>query len=654
MALADPATMDTISSQHPSPPVVKSCKVCTALEKLFADDDVQIQLEKDEIYDQSCTQHDPLFCWIERNYYEYLDRLEKARNYHIVADTNYSFGTILFFRLSGGIPRLWVYSRMDPEWVDLGIVREWMERCSEEHESKRQNPNEKHVSPAWLIDTKDDCLVSGKDNRPFVALSYRWGSSAGQQIDKDTFEQLKNPSSLSRNNMFVTATVQDAIHTVRTIGGRYFWVDAICIAPENEEQLAEKLQLMGDIYASAKLTIVALDGDSSTGIVGLRSQSSLRSLSNIFPWQDGRSVRVRQLPSLSVQNEVVSKYFQRGWTLQEYALSQRRLIFEFNVLLNEYNNRQLTYPEDAFPAVNGLLTYLESFSFEYGSLFGLPRAVFDAALMWSYDIDADGIDVHTRFGLRRREPSERRHSVLPDTHLPSWSWIGWKGDRVRMLDTEAQFQWSGWYLDSGSGQLANSMRPSVITTPITDKQPIPRYPTVYNESSVISYDTELVPKVCSGKHGTMPKLGHDPFISCRMRRACFGDLRAHHHSKQVWMYTQLCLFDKQKRLCGWLQLPKDEDSLRFPGADCGRMPLAVRDTFRNPFPERNQLLELVANCRRKFPDSKFGEKWVHWEDFYGVLWVKWIERVAYRRACGYVQKELWEEQDLEDVDLILD
>ncbi|EXM28917.1 hypothetical protein FOTG_05187 [Fusarium oxysporum f. sp. vasinfectum 25433] len=339
MALADLATMDTINSQHPSPPVIKSCKVCTALEELFADDDVQIQLEKDEIYYQSYTQHNLLFYWIERNYCEYLDRLEKARNYHIVADTNYSLGTVLLFRLSGGISRLWVYSRMgisygtykvlhskispekkqkncsssvlDPEWVDLGIVREWMERCSEEHESKCQNPNEKHVSPAWPIDTKDDCLVS---------------------------------------------------------------------APENEEQLAEQLQLMGGIYASAKLTIVALDGDSSTGIVGLRSQSSPRSLSNIFPWQDGRSVRVRQLPSLSVQIEVVSKYFQRGWTFQDYTLSQRRFIFgdqqihwqcscatwheglprledpihiltfpnikngwpgfeEFNVLLNEYNNR---------------------------------------------------------------------------------------------------------------------------------------------------------------------------------------------------------------------------------------------------------------------------------------------------------------------------
>ena len=124
-----------------------------------------------------------------------------------------------------------------------------------------------------------------------------------------------------------------------------------------------------------------------------------------------------------------------------------------------------------------------------------------------------------------------------------------------------------------------------------------------------------VPKVCSEKYGTMPKLGHDPFISCCTKRAWFGDLRAHHHSKQVWMHTQLCLFDNQKRLCGWLHLPKDEDSLGFPGADCRRMSPAVEDTFRNPFPERNQLLELVAICRRKFPDRNFGEKWVHWEGF---------------------------------------
>jgi hypothetical protein len=69
-----------------------------------------------------------------------------------VADTDYSLGTILFFRVSDGIPWLWVYSKigirhgtyeillhskfsrekklrncsssvLDPEWVDLGIVK---------------------------------------------------------------------------------------------------------------------------------------------------------------------------------------------------------------------------------------------------------------------------------------------------------------------------------------------------------------------------------------------------------------------------------------------------------------------------------------------------------------------------------------------------
>ncbi|KAF5624732.1 uncharacterized protein FTJAE_10181 [Fusarium tjaetaba] len=614
MALTDPATTGAINSRHASSPVIQSCNFCTALEKLLADDEVEVRLEKDEICEQSCTAHVPLFHWIETNYSEHLDRLEKARKYQIVADKGYALGTIFFFRVSGRTPWLRVYSRMgnrygsyevllhskisqeekrsdysssalDPDWVDLGIVKEWKERCSKEHGLKCQNPEEKDVSPAWLIDTEDDCLVSGTDNHSFVALSYRWGSSTNQKIDKDTFEQLKCPGSLSRIKKFVTATVRDAIHTVRAIGERYFWVDAICIAPDNKEELAEQLQLMGGIYASAKLTIVVLDGDSSNGIMGLKSQSSPRSLAHIFPWKDGKSVMVRQLPSLSVQSQVVSKYFQRGWTFQEYTLSQRRLIFgdqqihwqcscatwhedlpgledpthslkfpnikqgwpdfkEFNVLLNEYNNRQLTYPEDAFPAVNGLLTYLESFSFECGFLFGLPRAFFDAALMWSYNIDPTRIDVRTRRGIYRRKPSERRHSVLPNTHLPSWSWIGWQGDSIGMLDTEAQFKWSDWTLDSGSGQLASLMRPSVITTPITqwynhasrdgsDKQHIPRYPTVYNESSEISYDTEVwsvegpmeygyIPREAGGKYSYKHRQNLDMVPSSRAARSAPG------------------------------------------------------------------------------------------------------------------------------------
>ncbi|KAG5755337.1 hypothetical protein H9Q70_002013 [Fusarium xylarioides] len=572
MSLVDSATIGAINSTHPPPPpATQSCKLCTALEKLFAEDNVEIKLDKDDFKDQSCTEHGTFFQWMERNCYEHFTHVQKARFFQFTSNGIDTLGSILLSRVNGKVPRLRAHAKnlliyrdyevllqpktspgkdkdghsftmLDPDWIDLSIAKEWMKKCFKEHESKCQDPKEKFVSPAWLIDTKDDCLVPGNDSRPFVALSYRWGSSTTLQMNKDVFENLKSPGSLSLNNVSITATVQDAIHTVRIIGERYLWVDAVCIAPDDEKQLAAQLQLMGGIYSSAKLTIVVLDGDARSGIKGLNSQSSKRKLSNILPWKD-KSVVVRQLPALSAQNVLASEYFQRGWTFQEYTLSQRRLIFgdqqihwqcscstshedlprirdrvhtlrfpnikrgwldfhELGVLLNEYNNRELTFPEDAFPAVNGLLTYLERYSFEHGFLFGLPRAVFDAALMWSDNIGDIDKFLEPRPGLCRRQPSERHHSILPNTYLPSWSWIGWRGGNIDMLDTEAQFQWSRRSLDSGRGQLAKLMRSSVITIPITqwynhaspdgtDKQLIPRYPTVYKESPEIAYDTEV-------------------------------------------------------------------------------------------------------------------------------------------------------------------
>jgi len=41
------------------------------------------------------------------------------------------------------------------------------------------------------------------------------------------------------------------------------------------------------------------------------------------------------------------------------------------------------------------------------------------------------------------------------------------------------------------------------------------------------------------------------------------------------------------------------------------------------------------------------------KDLYGVLWVEWVDGVAYRKGCGYVRKEIWDSHKLEDVDLVL-
>lgn len=41
-----------------------------------------------------------------------------------------------------------------------------------------------------------------------------------------------------------------------------------------------------------------------------------------------------------------------------------------------------------------------------------------------------------------------------------------------------------------------------------------------------------------------------------------------------------------------------------------------------------------------------------WEE-YTVLWVEWVDGVAYRLACGQVDKTAWEGLVLENVSLIL-
>jgi hypothetical protein len=566
---ATSTTASTTSSQS-ARSAQESCEVCDALEELLDATDFKLDLDESQVYSDFCAEHSPIFERIKTRYYQHFDSLRKARILNPGAD--YELAIISLLRYDGDIPliepsnyklrRYQTYEvllqskdsagqdhsnapvcAMDPEWINLNIAKSWVEKCIAEHTSECQSSGEKHVSPAWLIDTEENRLVPGDHSLSFVALSYRWGSATSQQMDKKAFQDLKRPGSFAQDSDLLTPTVRDAIYTVRTMGERYLWVDAICLEPEDQEQLAKQLQLMGSIYASAKLTIVALDGDASTGLKGTNPKSSPRSLPDIFPWKNGKSVMVRHLPALSVHNTEASEYFARGWTYQEYTLSRRRLIFgnqqihwqcscaswhedlphlhdtaersptqafpnlkrgwpdykELLALLNEYNRRELKYPEDAFPAVNGLLSYLENYSFEQGFLFGLPRASFDAALMWSCYFGIANLSNPVRPGLSRRQRSDRRHSPLPDTYLPSWSWIGWQGADIRMLDREARFL--SWDSSSNSciEDLAELLELSVLTIPTTQwyslsstdgtgKQPISTYPTVYKENPDISYD----------------------------------------------------------------------------------------------------------------------------------------------------------------------
>lgn len=46
---------------------------------------------------------------------------------------------------------------------------------------------------------------------------------------------------------------------------------------------------------------------------------------------------------------------------------------------------------------------------------------------------------------------------------------------------------------------------------------------------------------------------------------------------------------------------------------------------------------------------------VKWDisEFYNVLWVEWVDGVAYRKGVGKVWKGAWESLEREDIELVL-
>ncbi|GAW23686.1 hypothetical protein ANO14919_132610 [Xylariales sp. No.14919] len=108
-----------------------------------------------------------------------------------------------------------------------------------------------YYKESTLIDTSDACVVSGRGISDYVAMSYRWGASEGFRRGWDGFEfaTIRKPGSPGRQQH---CSYNTAIYHARN--------------SSDEVHLGRQIEVMGAIYASAKLTIVATDGDAASGI----------------------------------------------------------------------------------------------------------------------------------------------------------------------------------------------------------------------------------------------------------------------------------------------------------------------------------------------------------------------------------------------------
>ena len=606
---------------------------------------------------------------------------------------------------------------LDPDWLDLDIVKRWKNQCLVSHGSKCENPLKIWPTrPAWLIDIENKCVVSGQCCGPFVAMSYRWGEHSGFRADTDTMAKLQKPNALESPeiSMHLTPIVRHAMYLTSAIGERYLWVDALCIVHGDDAATAEQLNLMGAIYASAIVTIIAADGDSQDGLLGLRDISAPRNLKqHILPFGEEKIVVQNTGLFHSIRG---TPYYNRGWAYQEDKMCQRKILFnqkevhwecqcnvwheemifgaEFkgyidprlsvilagfpdmsslNNLITDYNKRELRFEEDALPGISGFLSVV-SRSFTGGFLYGLPEMLFDRALGWR--------PLWNHTNLRRRVQSDRpSNSRLSHLSLPSWSWIGWQGfvtsgygEAVRINDRqyfiEETIPITEWYTSSSpSGSPLRRIRSTWFENRDAFKDFTKPLPTGWTRHKVLTDDSSddelrLYPDGCDGhvfKHCNMPdedcdswyfpfpvtdiKESTPPFtpdqtsyIFCETRRA-----RLWAHQAGDENILQIC--NKAGDSIGLLHLHNEEQLGHFP------------ETVEDDTPKMQ--IEVVAIYRSRKYEKTFNEEQKRytyplkvWES-YEVLWVEWVDGVAYRLASGHVRKADWEESDLENVSLIL-
>jgi len=617
---------------------------------------------------------------------------------------------------------------IDPDWMNLAQLASWEQYCSQVHGESCRLPthlNEKFsIRPDLLIDTYEMCLTRSEGNESYVALSYVWGDVPTLKTTLETLHLLQQPQALALASAQIPLTIAHTIYLVRKLGLRYLWVDSLCIVQDDQMTRDHQIENMGSIFANGSLTIIAAEGEHANhGISGIRDISQPRqSPQQIFALPDG--IRVCHVPTVHVGK---TKWDTRGWTYQEDFFSPRKLVFggarvewkcrnaefredfavdrptipvpkgmatlenfiengwpdlfSYAIACQHFNKRYFTYAKDANLALAGLCSVLCA-KYDGGFLHGLPEMFFDVALLWQ-----------PLKGLKRRSSSVPSAATLPESLLPSWSWMGWHGEWQKggweCGNEFIRFDYLGYYkmtnvrtintLEWYTGS-AEASRQQWRKIPVTWR----KYAHLFNN------DTDVVPPGWT-RHTFDPRTLSDPEKQGAPDKFSVTTIYKYDTDKisEFWWpvptagenaaanvlppQTDLLFFTSSR---AWFYCARDVEKYR-PGASLrdkdgrwvGYMNFHDQDA-QDALPKfdatsfTGHLLEVVAISQgyalhRVFCSDldeldlaehpKVSDRY----EYYNVLWIKWENGIAYRHGIGRVLKSIWESHGIETVEVVL-
>jgi hypothetical protein len=164
-------------------------------------------------------------------------------------------------------------------------------------------------------------ISASEERGSYTALSYCWGEPPHSFFT--TRSTLQDPSKLDWGQL--PATIKDAVTVTRGLGIRYLWVDALCIAQDDEADKSEQIKVMGRIYKTATLTIAAASSNSVfTGFLEDRRVPSIPLPLVNFGTDKAKGKLWIHENTVESPDEPLDK---RGWTLQGSLLSPRILYY---------------------------------------------------------------------------------------------------------------------------------------------------------------------------------------------------------------------------------------------------------------------------------------------------------------------------------------
>lgn len=176
---------------------------------------------------------------------------------------------------------------------DFLLYREWFQSCDHDH---KHTDSYISVLPKRVIDVGDSDdqnyvrlrITNRKARGTFIALSHRWQKDTPRTLTANVDDRCK---AIGLDDL--EPTYQNAVRITRKLGVRFIWIDSLCIIQDDTQDWASEATQMEGIYADAYCTIA------------------------VYPTSE-----VRGSFEEDIENGELS---QRGWILQERALSRRTI-----------------------------------------------------------------------------------------------------------------------------------------------------------------------------------------------------------------------------------------------------------------------------------------------------------------------------------------